>query len=68
MDKRTNRGIVDLLLVLDDGAKDIGAGGVVPEVFLNSLSEIKHDGRKHILSSQSVIIAVKVANTETISS
>ena len=67
LDKRANGRIVDLLLHLGDGAEDLVTGGVVPEVFFDSLPDLERDGRKHSLSPPSNIVAVRVKNRVRVS-
>ena len=52
--------------VLGNITEDLGNGGVVPEVFYDSLPEINHDGREHILLDPSNNVAVGVAYREEI--
>ena len=66
LDRRADIGTVDLLLILDYGAGDFSTGGVIPDVFFNSLPELERDGRKHILSATSEIVTIEVADRETI--
>ena len=60
-------GRVELLTLLGNGAEDLGAGDVVPEVIFNSLPDLKRDGRDHILYAPIKIFAVQVTYMETIS-
>ena len=63
-----NRGIIGLLIILDDDEKDIGPGGIVLEVFFNSLPEINRDGHEDRIYTPSKIVQVKLTYRETISS
>ena len=65
--KRTNGVTVDLLLLLGDGAEDLGTGGVVTKVFFGSLLELDNNGREHSLFDPSNIVVVKFADREKIS-
>ena len=60
-DKRANNGRVDMLLILDNGAENLRNGGIIPEVFFYSLPKFKRDGREHIFSAPSKIVAVEFA-------
>ena len=61
LDKGANGRRFELLLLLEDGAKNLGPGGVIPEVFFNGLTEVDHDRHENSLSAPSKIFAVKVA-------
>ena len=56
-----------MFMLVNDGTKDLGPGGVIPEVFFNSIPELKCDGRENRLSTPIKIVAVKVADMEKIS-
>ena len=60
LDKGVNGGRVDLLMLLDNGAKYLRTRGVIPEVFFDILPDIKRDGHKHSLSASSKIVVVKI--------
>ena len=66
LDKSKNSGRVDLLLILDNVAEDLGTRGVVPEVFLGSFLKLKCDGHNHRLSAPNKIVTVKIVHRETI--
>ena len=57
----------DLLLILDNGAEELGIGGIVLEKILDSLPKLKWDGSEHFLSAPSKTVAVKVAYRKKIS-
>ena len=54
------------MLILGNGAEDLGTGGVAPEVFIDSLPKLKCDGSEKSFSSTRKIVAFKVAYRETI--
>ena len=64
LDKRTDGGIVDLLLLLNNGSEDLGTRGIIPEASFDSLLKLKPDGCDHIFSDPSKIVAVEVAYRE----
>ena len=68
LDKRANVGRVDLLLILDYGAKYLGPGGVLPKVLFNGLPELECDEHKNRILDPSNVFTVKVSDRETISS
>ena len=61
-----NSGRVDMLLPSDNGAEDLGTGGIVPGIFFDINPDIKHGGRKHSLSALIQIVTVRVTYRETI--
>ena len=66
MEKCANGRRVDLLLILDGGAEELGIGGVIPELFFKSLPKLKGDGSEHRFSASIKIVAVQAAYRETI--
>ena len=67
LDKRTNGGRFDLLVLLDDREKDLGTGGVVCEVLFNRLPSINNNRRVYSISDTIKILSVEVADREIVS-
>ena len=59
---------VGMLLILEDGTKDLGPGGVVKEIFFSGFPDIERDGCEHSLSAPIKVVAVEVADRKSISS